>query len=85
MNVVTPRLLMSKYGRANYLKREYAHARRYLVTAAKRGETLKAELLADWFEKAAADLRTLTQNPTDDAGDDVAAPLKGDGGVDASA
>ena len=66
MNVVLPKLLVADYGRANYLKREVEHVRRYIVTAGKRGETAKAELLADWLELAAVKLRTDTTNPTDE-------------------
>ena len=52
MNVVEPKLLPQDYPRANYLKREVEHARRYLLTAGKLGETDKAELLADFLEFA---------------------------------
>ena len=68
MNVVTPKLLQSDYGRANYLKREVENARRYLVAAKKRGETDKAEILADYFETIAVQFRIDTSNPVDDAG-----------------
>lgn len=67
MNVVKPRLLPQSYGRANYLKREIEHLRRYLVRAKKLGETGKSELFADYLEAAAANLRALTGNPTDEA------------------
>lgn len=67
MNVKLPKLLMADYGRANYLKREIEHARRYVVIAQKRGETGKAELLCDWVEDAAAKLRVDLSNPTDEA------------------
>jgi len=68
MNVVEPRLRPQEYGRANYLKCEVEHARRYLVAAKLRGETDKAELLADYFETVAAEFRTDASNPVDDAG-----------------
>lgn len=68
MNVVEPRLRLQEYGRAHYLKREVEHARRYLVAAKLRGETDKAELLADYFETVAAEFRVDTSNPVDDAG-----------------
>lgn len=67
MNVVEPKLLMSDYGRANYLKREVEAARRYLVAARKRGETDKAEVLADYLEQAAVWFREVSENPVDDA------------------
>ena len=62
MNVVTPKLLPSEYGRANYLKREVENARRYLVAAKKRGETDKAEILADYFETVAVQFRIDTSD-----------------------
>lgn len=68
MNVVEPRLLPQDYPRANYLKREVEHARRYIVTAKLRGETGKAELLADFLEFAAGRFRIQTGNLTDDDG-----------------
>lgn len=67
MNVVTPALRPQDYPRANYLKREIEHARRYLVACKKTGETGKSELLADYLEAAAADFRVDTANPTDEA------------------
>lgn len=67
MNVVKPRLLPQAYPRANYLKREIEHARRFLVTAKKRGELGLSEYLADYLEAAAADFRTDVSNPTDEA------------------
>lgn len=68
MNVVEPRLRPQDYGRANYLKSEVEHARRYLVAANLRGETDKAELLADYFEAITAEFRADTSNPVDDGG-----------------
>ncbi len=52
MNVLLPRLKPSTYSRANYIKTEIEHMRRYakLVPA-------KAESLASWLESAAAKLR----------------------------
>lgn len=68
MNVVEPKLLPQDYPRANYLKCEIEHTRRYLKVADKYGETDKAELLADFLEAAAAKLRADTGNTVDDAG-----------------
>ena len=66
MNVVLPKLLPKDYGRANYLKREMEHCRRYIVAAKKRGETGKAELLADYHTAAALFFRTAVLNPTNE-------------------
>lgn len=67
MNVVEPTLLPQHYGRANYLKREIEHARRYIVAAKLKGETGKAELLADYLEASAIQFRLDVANPTDEA------------------
>ena len=67
-NVVLPHLRPQDYARANYLKTEIENARRYIVAAKLRGETAKAELLADFLEAAAAQFRVDTLNPVDDAG-----------------
>jgi hypothetical protein len=68
MNVVTPRLLLADYPRANYIKRELEHIRRYLVTAHRTGETDKGELLMDYLETHVGLLRSQTGNAVDDAG-----------------
>ena len=67
MNVVKPRLLPQVYPRANYLKREIEHARRFIVTSKKSGELGLSEYLADYLEAAAAGFRVAVSNPTDEA------------------
>lgn len=64
MNVVTPKLLLSRYPRANYLKREIEHVRRFAVAAGKQDgpNSYTTELLA-FLDAAVAKLRVDLDTP----------------------
>lgn len=61
MNVVEPKLLPQDYPRANHLKTEVEHARRYIASLD--ADSPKRQLLAGFFAEAAYDFDLLVPGP----------------------